>query len=56
MVPDDEFFFDSPGSIVAGAVDAFLRPPAFTCNVGRHQGYARLSYLCTIGLGTYVAG
>ena len=50
MVPDDEFFFDSPGSIVAGAVDAFLRPPEFTSNLWRHELYARLSYFYTLGL------
>ena len=50
MVPDDEFFFDSPGSIVAAAVDDFLRPPPFASNLWKHEIYARLSYFFVLGL------
>ena len=50
MNPDDELFFDTPGSIVAAAEHDFLRPPPFTSDLWKHELYTRLSYFFVLGL------
>ena len=50
MNPDDEYFFDTPGSLVAAAVHDFPRPPPFHNDLWKQELYTRLSYLWVLGL------